>query len=682
MASSDIQDQTHRLQSDDHLKLLDEIDKLRSQGISHYVSLPQLIVCGDQSSGKSSVLEAISGISFPSKDNLCTRFATEVILRKAATVSVSIRIVPSQTRSEAECSRLVQFSETLEDLKDFPNIVEKAKTVMGISATTSAFSNDVLRVEISGPTRPSFTIVDLPGLIHSENKLQSSADVSMVWEMVRGYMTNQRSIILAIISAKNDYANQIVLKLAKEVDNSGIRTLGIITKPDTLSIGSESEAAFVDLARNHDVTFRLGWHIIRNRSYETREVSGEERDAAELAFFSQGIWKDLPRWMVGITPLQGRLSKVLLNQIKAELPTLVEDIEKGVDDAMKNLDKLGEKRAGTDDQRLFLLRVGQAFQTLVKAALDGTYVDPFFGELSLNGGGDSKRLRAVIQNLNVDFAELMRTQGQRRHIVDQKESVSNDSVQTARKSITRDDFESEIVTLLKRNRGRELPGMYNPMMVGELFHQESQPWEEMARVHIKHTCEVVETFLEQTLAYLTDENTSFNLFRDVVGPLLHERAEQINLKLDEILIPFTRGHPITYNHYFTETIQNIRQKRLEKDVTDRLRKIAPDMVAGTKEKTIFGCVGSTLKVSDLVAALSSRNEADMDKYAASEILLCMEAYYKVSKNIPLRSYGPTFATLDHKPLEDAQHSYAGNFPNTRFKALISRDSLANFTRSQ
>jgi hypothetical protein len=58
--------------------LLDAIDTLRSQGIGHYVSLPQLIVCGDQSSGKSSVLEAISGIPFPTRDNMCTWFATEV----------------------------------------------------------------------------------------------------------------------------------------------------------------------------------------------------------------------------------------------------------------------------------------------------------------------------------------------------------------------------------------------------------------------------------------------------------------------------------------------------------------------------------------------------------------------------------------------------------------------------
>jgi GTPase SAR1 family protein len=68
------------LQSDEQRKVLDVVDHLRRQGLSGIVELPQIVVCGDQSSGKSSVLEAITEIPFPRNENLCTRFATEVRL--------------------------------------------------------------------------------------------------------------------------------------------------------------------------------------------------------------------------------------------------------------------------------------------------------------------------------------------------------------------------------------------------------------------------------------------------------------------------------------------------------------------------------------------------------------------------------------------------------------------------
>ena len=54
-------------------------------------------------------------------------------------------------------------------------------------------------------------------------------------------MAKSRSIILAVVSAKNDHVNQIVTKLARDVDSKSTRTLDIIIKPDTLGVGSESE---------------------------------------------------------------------------------------------------------------------------------------------------------------------------------------------------------------------------------------------------------------------------------------------------------------------------------------------------------------------------------------------------------------------------------------------------------
>ena len=172
------------LGSNKKLALLNDIDKLRSHGISQYVNLPQLIVCGDQSSGKSSVLDAISGIPFPTKDNLCTRFATEVILRHASTVTISVAIVPGPGRLEEEQKKLLAFRHNLDDMENFPALVDDAKSCMGVTHSSSAFSTDVLRLEISGPSQPHLTIVDLPGLIHSENKLQTTADIQVVQSMV------------------------------------------------------------------------------------------------------------------------------------------------------------------------------------------------------------------------------------------------------------------------------------------------------------------------------------------------------------------------------------------------------------------------------------------------------------------------------------------------------------------
>ncbi|RDL37477.1 uncharacterized protein BP5553_04910 [Venustampulla echinocandica] len=249
------------------LSLPDEIDKLRRSGISDHVSLPQIAVCGDQSSGKSSCLEAISGIPFPRKDTLCTRFATELVLRKSPTESVVVvkdsrvdrtAVTQSQQRSKKESQELANFQYTLESFDELPALIESAKVVLGLDKPGSGVSSDILRIEISGPTRPHLTVVDLPGLIHAKNDNEDDEDVDeVVSELVHSYMRRPRTIILAVVSALNDCALQAVLKRVKAVDPHGRRTMGLITKPDTLFKDSESEKDVVKLALNEVTNFRL-----------------------------------------------------------------------------------------------------------------------------------------------------------------------------------------------------------------------------------------------------------------------------------------------------------------------------------------------------------------------------------------------------------------------------------------
>jgi hypothetical protein len=156
--------------------------------------------------------------------------ATEVILRRSSTAGVSVSIVPTEKRTEVERQSMLAFHGSITALDDLPVLIDQAKEAMGLADLANAFAEDVLRVEVSGPDRPHLTIVDLPGFIHAETKQQKASDVDLVKQMVRPYMENRRSIILAVVSAKNDYANQIVLKMAWDVDIRGHRTLGIITK--------------------------------------------------------------------------------------------------------------------------------------------------------------------------------------------------------------------------------------------------------------------------------------------------------------------------------------------------------------------------------------------------------------------------------------------------------------------
>ncbi len=199
--------------------------------------------------------------------------------------------------------------------------------------------------------------MDLPGLFLAGNKDQTEEDAGTVEALVLSYMKKPRTIILAVVSAKSDFALQQVTRHARARDPKGLRTLGLITKPDTLDKVSDCERFYVELAQNKDVQFRLGWHVLRNRSFAERDSLTAARDAAETEFFSGGIWTSLRPLQLGVAALRVRLSNVLRDQILRQLPSVLDDVRTGTAECKGILARLGEARATATEQRRYLLVV-------------------------------------------------------------------------------------------------------------------------------------------------------------------------------------------------------------------------------------------------------------------------------------------------------------------------------------
>lgn len=435
-----------KLQSTEQQELLDVVDSLRACGLSEIVALPQLIVCGDQSSGKSSVLEAISGIPFPKADGLCTRFATEIVLRRERKDGIYASIVPGKDQTQANREKLLDFRHELTNNDDFESLFKSAQEAMGLLQFGKTFSNDVLRVEICGPSQPQLTLVDLPGLIHTSiMSSQFPGDVQLVHNLVSQYLENPRSIILAVVSAKNDIGLQIILDKARQFDPKGSRTLGIITKPDALPPGSKSEKSYISLARNEEVKLSLGWHVVKNVDSAIKQNDQDQRDHQETRFFQESNFNCLPFHIVGIQFLRARLSKVLFGQIRKELPRLVEDIENQISSAKILEKRLGPSRTEVQEQRLFLVSLSESFHAICRDAVRGDYDHDFFR----NDSNPERRLCANVMNLHFEFATTIRNQGAMWRVED--ENVRGDE-----RFRTREEAIKDACRLLKKSRGREV----------------------------------------------------------------------------------------------------------------------------------------------------------------------------------------------------------------------------------
>ncbi|KAI0156558.1 interferon-induced GTP-binding protein Mx [Xylariaceae sp. FL1272] len=604
------------LQTAKQRRILDAITQLRKCGLDTILSLPQLVVCGDQLAGKSSLLTALTDIPFPKSDNMCTRFATEINLRCEPKEKFTVKVIPPSLELTDDEKNTKPFSTSVSNLNELARIMDAAKATMGIteehSASASAFSKAVLRIDVQGPLRPHLTLVDIPGLIQSTTKGVTEDDIDTVAEITDYYVQQPRTICLAVISAQNDPANQGILRRVRKFDPAGDRTLGIITKPDTLKSGSKSEAGFLELAKNENVFLQLGWHVITNRAYEESGLTPEHRDIFEETFFRDSVWRELARDRVGIDNLRVRLSQLLLEHGKTELPRLSDDVERFLQKDKVEISLLGQTRETSLECRTYLTQLSMACYDICKAGIQGFYENDFFRcrreeGFSLQSGIATRRLRAVVQFLNNDFAQYLRRKGQK-YIIDlnRGQSEADDSSQDVSTRsenpvrLSRNKAFIWVSNQIRKSRGKELVGTFNPNVIAELFWEQSESWESLAKSHIERVLRFCEEFVSDILATHATADVKDRFWRILLADELQRQRASAYKELDQLLRD-NKDYPVNYNHYFTDNLQKRRAARMKAQLQAQ--------------------------------ACSQKSAVDMDDFSCEEALAALQSIYKVQRKV-------------------------------------------------
>eukprot|EP00658_Telonema_sp_P-2_P037755 TRINITY_DN2713_c0_g2_i1.p1 TRINITY_DN2713_c0_g2~~TRINITY_DN2713_c0_g2_i1.p1 ORF type:complete len:362 (+),score=105.69 TRINITY_DN2713_c0_g2_i1:30-1088(+) len=287
------------------------------------VDLPQIVVVGSQSAGKSSVLENLVGHEFlPRGSNIVTRRPLVLHLFTSEEQYAEFGHLPDK-----------QFTDFKEVLRE---IEAETDRVCGPSKGISAHP---ILLKIYSPKVLNLAMVDLPGITKVAVGDQPADIEVQIRKMILTYIQRPSAMILALTAANTDLANSDALKLAREVDPTGVRTIGVVTKLDLMDQGTHAG----EILQNRTIPLRLGYVGIVNRSQKDIDQGKtiEQHLKSETEFVSgHPVYSQLQN--VGAPQLGRFLNRELLRHIAAVLPDLKHRVVSQRDRHIAELDKMGD----------------------------------------------------------------------------------------------------------------------------------------------------------------------------------------------------------------------------------------------------------------------------------------------------------------------------------------------------
>jgi replication fork clamp-binding protein CrfC len=366
----------------------------QGRGPAHQLDLPQLVVCGAQSAGKSSVIENLVGRDFlPRGSNLVTRCPTIVQLQR-------LEDAPPALADGASPDGFATFSHRVGapnsgsrrfEIGDVAaEIARQTREIAGPDSHRITSQPIVLQLYVPGAI--PLTLVDTPGMTRVAVGDQPADIEARIRSIVMDYIRRDNAIILAVHSANQDLATSDALNLALAVDRDGARTVGVLTKIDLMDRGTSA----VDILNNSKYPLKLQWYGMVSRSQADTEANKSIADSlgAEQEFFASTRFASV-RQNVGTKNLALRTNELLADHIRRRLPDVRRQIDALEKDARDALARYGEgvPGAGSDSaaQGWYLMHILTAFVKQFAASIDGDGGDAIFTEHVAGGA----RIRQV-----------------------------------------------------------------------------------------------------------------------------------------------------------------------------------------------------------------------------------------------------------------------------------------------
>jgi interferon-induced GTP-binding protein Mx len=345
---------------DDLRALFDVIDDLGQLGLSETIPIPRIVVVGDQSAGKSSVLQTIANIELPQGTGTVTRCPLVLRMQK--------------TKPEDQLNKTMitiswpgRLPKLIDDVRNIADEVREAtKALTGNEET--AFSEEEIQLTIKGPGCPDLTLVDLPGIVRHVRDGQDRNVKERVRNMIRTQIEKKESIIAAVVAC-GDLETSEALSLAQEFDPEKQRTIGILTKPDLQDRGTNMSKVL----SGQEHFLKNGYIVVKNRGQQDID-QGQSWSAArvdeEKYFENHEVYGAMANHFFGASNLVKTLQPLLRNSILLHLPGIRARVKENLNSAECELQTLETGLPETlVDKLVFALKLAEQLKARILSSL-------------------------------------------------------------------------------------------------------------------------------------------------------------------------------------------------------------------------------------------------------------------------------------------------------------------------